>query len=829
MSEVTGNLGSESIRLRGMALQVTQESILKELEDQTRALEILAKTSGKSEDYVKEKIRKTKEEIKTSDDHIETMGKSSKSLEALSKVFKTAGAVIGGVAGTLAENIRMTRGFDSNINNASYSLQYLASTSKGAMRHFYKMGADTVNQLSEQAEVYKRLSNIGGVTGSEFSKMRERAAEMGLTMQSYTGLMEENFLNLRIGGNSARTAMNNLTVSTKSMREGGTELNNQFLQLGIDAQDYGQMILQNSMLMGGLAKTQSTYGSNTGAFNQKMLDTTRSITALSDAFGFNREQVMKAANDALKTGRNRTMYENIKDVGKEQMLALMTGLFGGDAQKGLEATIAAYTGRFTQFTGTLASVAPDFLDNMKTLAAELNKSPKDLKGALEKSGLGPMFARLSSQQRDLVESTYLQSGAIGDVVDAIVNANAMFKDEGSALARSMERSKKPIDKQLESYGALTRENINMAVIASKTNEALNDFGIGLALMGQVMALSLMKVLGSGITALSGNEDIKALLNKLNELSIKGASRVNDFETDAMGRAIVDGIVNGVKEVIPTTTTGGGEATGKLGNVYGGSKKIKVQGTETTVDRMLELAKEATAGGTTTMAIKQLIGLMAMEDSRLNISATSDLHPRTDPSHREGRAVDFNIEGLRDPKKYPQDSKGWADKADEVRAMLRSKGLKDTGKGKNFTVIDEANFPTPNTTGPHIHVNFTPEGAAEFEKQMRSVPISDLGPGGASTAVSAKNFTPRSQEVMPMDSDVVASGSGATQYSVDGSSQGVNTGNRTTSSVVVSLDQSSVDAIVNGIGRYHSGSAVVISNALTDASRLALNGQFPAMG
>ena len=822
MAEVTGNLGSESIRLRGMALEATQESILKELEDMSATMTAMGKAQGVGSDGLSVASRKLKKSMEegnaAEEERLKHLEDSNKGLGGLAKVFKAAGAVIGGVASSMAENIRMTRGFDSNINNASYALQHMAANSKGVFREFYKMGASTVDQLQEQYDVYKRLSNIGGVAGAEFSKMRENAATMGLTMQAFAGLMEENFLNLRLGGLSARASMKNLGIATAQMRDGGAGLNNEFLSLGIEAQDYGHMILQNSMLMGGLSKAQKDSTSYTGGFNQKMLDTTKSITALSEAFGFNREQTMKAANDALKNGRNRAMYDNIKDAGKEQMLTLMTGLFGGDAQKGLEATIAAYTGRFTQFTGTLASVAPDFLGNMKNLAAELNKNPKDLKGALERSGLGPMFTRLSKQQKDLVESTWMQSGAIGDVVDAIVNANAMFNDTDTALKRMQERLNGGTDKQLTAYGDITRENIKMAIIAAKTNSALNDFGIGLAIMSQLMALSMSTVLGAGIKGLANNPEIQDLLKKLNELQQKGISAVGGFNADA----IATEVIKKVQEATTGKTSTDTKVTdARPARVHGGNKEIKVQGRSTTVDDMFNLGAEATAGGTTALAVKQLLGLLAETDPGLNVTATNDTRKNRDSTHATGRALDFQVQGLRDPKKFPEDSKKWAEKADEVRQLLKDKGLES---GKDFTVIDEANYPIPGvTTGPHIHVNFTPEGMGIFEGKMKNNVQGNLGNGGAQPVLAQNYVRPSSLDQTSPNGSLDG---GAVYSTADATNAGVNTVNVNGSITMVSLDQPSVDAIVKGLGSYYSNSATLISGAIQNAVLVTKRSTYP---
>jgi hypothetical protein len=801
-----------------MALEATQEAMLKELEDMSATMTAMGKAQGVGADKLTNAQRKQKSAMdagtEAEEERIKHLGKSGTAAATLAAILKKAGQGIGLVATTIAENIRMTRGFDSNINNASYAMQHMAANSKGVFREFYKMGASTVDQLQEQFDVYKRLSSIGGVTGDEFSKMRERAATMGLTMEAYAGLMEENFLNLRLGGNSAKTSMKELGKVTKDMRNSGSEFNDQFLSLGVDSKDYGKMIMQNSMLMGGFSKAQKDSANYAGGFNQKMLDTTKVMTAMSEAFGFNREQAMKSANDALKSGRNRAMYNSIEDKGKEILLASLSEMFG-DPQKAMEVVVGTYTGQFTDFAGLFIGTTKDIIPAMKEYARLMVENPKDLAGALAKSGLGQALETAKKAQMDQVRSTYGTTSAFGGVVDTIQNMIDFFGDSKTAQARIDARVAGGVDKQLNAYGNLTRENIAMAIMFAETNEKLNDFGIGIATMTQLMALTMGSLVGGGIGEMKKLPEVQKLLEIMEGLAKKGSG----------------GILSDVKKEVEKQWgewTGSANTTGERRAVIG-NRNITVQGRATTVDDMFSLNAEATGGKDTgkgkitSMAVQQLVAAIAENDDRINVTATNDTVHKSG-YHPQGQALDFTLAGMSKfasltNKVIPDNERPiWAAKAAEVRRMLIKDGLKEND---DFLVLDEANYPNKDTTGPHIHVQFTNQGRDKYETKKFGGPVKvgNLGSGGATNGISVASLAGSAME--SQDNSNTSVGENGVVVSTSDVMRGeVNRGNRNSSITTVSLDQDSVDAIVRGLNGYYSNSSTMISNALYYAKQNA---------
>ncbi len=79
------------------------------------------------------------------------------------------------------------------------------------------------------------------------------------------------------------------------------------------------------------------------------------------------------------------------------------------------------------------------------------------------------------------------------------------------------------------------------------------------------------------------------------------------------------------------------------------------------------------------------------------SFNDDFHKGRQSPHNQDRAIDFTLS--------ESSNANYAATAAKVRAYLASMGI-------NATVIDEANFPSPGATGPHLHVQFNSAAAAQ---------------------------------------------------------------------------------------------------------------------
>ena len=780
MSDVTGNLGSESIRLRGMALEETQYQILKTLQNMAGG----GGTSSKGATLLENQLEATSIALKnTKNGALKKMGEA---FSSVAQSFTKNGGALNEIFDTIG---RTVRGFDSNIRDSSFAMRQMSMHS-GKMGAVFKFAAESISQLEEQFDVYKRLANVGGSVASDFDNLRINASQMGVTMQEYTGILESNFLNLRLGGTSTFRAMKQLRDETVKMRDSSSGVNEDFMRLGIGASDYGQVIAQNSMLFGGLKKTQEAYGDG---FAKQMLNTTRSVTALSDAFGFNREQVMKAANDAMKDARNRTIFNNIRDAGKQQMLAAMTGLFGGDAQKGMEATIAAYTGRVSESIAPLMSIAPDLLPAMKTFSsglAELGegvKDPAQVEALIKRSGLEGIAKRIGVKALDLANATLGQTGAFADGTQVAINMSDTFGNAATAAKNVTERfleQGKESDKTLQAVGELQRRNIEMAVSFASTNKMLNKFGITVALTTQLMT-KIMGKMAAGVmrplTDLSNTfklDDIASEFTKDMEAMIdKTAKSAEDLYNKTTGQ---------VAETTPTAPAPAPGAAQTQGTVVGGEKTVSIQGKQVAVNEMDRSGLEATRGGATSLGVKQLIAALGAIRN-INVTGAADTY-HFSGKHPKGLAVDFTVEG---------GAKKAKETLTDIDNIMQKAGLK---KGVDYNYLNEYEVKSPGWTGEHLHVEFLSGKAADafynaVQKNPAIVgqnnPVATAPPASATESGTKKTTAP-AQPTQPAQQTKVSVA--PTSETSAGNDRQVN--NATV--LVADLSEGSISKLVDGV-------------------------------
>jgi hypothetical protein len=750
MSDVTGSIGNENVRLRGMALEETQLLLLRELEEfndnnkrQTGYAGLSPAEKKKrqaTEDATAALNRKTNVTNRAND----AVKNSGGALGKMSGIIDKAGDKIKGSLDTFGRTIR---GYDSSIRDTSFAMKQLSYGSKGAMASMAKLSAESISQLEEQFDVYKKLSNIGGVTATDFENMRINASQFGVTMQEYAGLMESNFINLRLSGKSAGAAMKDVSRSTRDMREQGDEYTNQLMALGIGQSDYGQLILENTMLMGGFGKAISS----AEPFAERILNATKNVTALSDAFGFNREQVMKQANDAMKDARDRTIFKSIQSKGKEDLLKVMTGILG-DGKKGMDMTLSLLTGQFSADAANLASFAPDLMDSFKLFTQYLNKAPGDLEGALKFSNMDQAIQRIDSNSLAMAQATRFSTDASANSVQALLNLKDMYGDSTKAGQRFSERLKGLNTEganQLKTLDKLQGENIRMSLLFADTNKSLNNFGLTVGFAMQVMT-EAMANLSKGT--------VKSMDQLLKDLGGYDFVKQMTKEGHELNKSLKDTIGKDVSEFLEEAT--GGKSTGRKPNaaemrnmpIHGSiadDAMVNVQGTMVPISKMDQAGKEATAGGATPLYLKQLLAAIVKTNPDIKVNAAQDAY------HGGAHAMSLDI-GL---------AKGRSQSvqfAEQVRNMMAEYGL----GGSDYKVINEYTNPSANATGGHMHVEMTAEGAKKFYdnyQKKNSTPSSATSPVSTppKPVAPAKVGAAQNNSQSTVTASVASSGSGAT--------------------------------------------------------------------
>lgn len=522
MAEVTGSIGNEQVRLRGMALEDTQYQML-------QALNKIARETGNSP---KAKAREKVEEAATSAFGA-VLSTAGGAVGKLTGAITTAGKTLASITGNFDTIGRTIRGYDSSIRDSSFAMRQMALSQNDYVAAFGRFSAESVSQLEEQYDVYKRLSNVGGATAVDFENLRIKAAGMGVTMQEYLGLVESNVQNLKMGGQGVRTSMARLSNAVTELRDGGGELNDKFMRLGVGASDYGQMILDNTMAMGGFGRITDT---TSQSFQEKMLKSTTLATGFADALGVSREIMIKNTNDALKDARNRFMVRKLEREGDGNLMRFFTGALGS-GQAGIDAMVAMRTGRFSKEMAMVNTVTQgQLLPALQIMGEEFNKTPDDMAGAMERSrdrmnkvgvSFDSMRAGLNAQAESAYKNSELYGEAYniaGNLIDALGNPEQLKQNFAT-----MEADRKSANAgQIDALGELQRRTIDTAKMFAATNKSLNNFGLTAGFVTLFLTKTMGKVAGGALTSIDGIFKEIGGPDFVKEMTGKGDQLVNEM-------------------------------------------------------------------------------------------------------------------------------------------------------------------------------------------------------------------------------------------------------------------------------------------------------------
>jgi hypothetical protein len=826
MSDVTGNFGGESIRLRGMALEDTQYRIFEKLDDFLEAYNKVnqSKLQKANEDNkAKQRANKALGDVAdAADDSNSTLSKFTNTTKILNKATSI-------LSETLGATVRTVRGMGDNIDDASYSIRGVSQNLRGTAGEIARFAADSVNQLQDQYRAFKQISDISGIMSSGFSDLRTTSAQMGLTMDQYAGLMQENFINLRSGGNLVANSMKRLQAGVDELNK-DTSLQFIFQRLGIQANDYAKIILQQTALNRGLNRGLETYSEG---FSQAMLKSVTSAIGLADAFGVQRSQMLDGQRKAQEDAMFARYYDSlqvdpkIKDASFKMAMAAT----GNDVEKAKQLAISFMTdGNVITpiYRELLASGGDEVISALKQGAAKLAADGVEalpeilntIRPALEN------YAKQFGDATDLARffigiDTPLREGttALLDLVRKVASPKEGLGALQNAVNKGQAAAEGGYKDQIDSLGMLQRENIKTAVLATQANKALNSFGLTLAHSTQILSSMLVAVAKGSAGTIINDPEVKKLISQLDTFSNQGVQFMIN-EAEQMITAQTEKALAGIKEGINQTNNRsssesntrtsaanpesiGGSIMSRMVTVKTGSSGQEQQ---IPVGQIDSVKGQHNQGGPTSPAIKSLLGVLA-GSGNIRVTGINDAYSRRSPNsaHREGRAVDFTLP-----------AGNYAEKRNEIIDQLtRSYGLT---LGKDFNVFDEANMPFGHTSGAHLHVEFSKEGAAKFQNKFQNMfqnMQGATGPGATSGAGSTPTAPRSSPNQQNQSSETMQTGSIDSTVSTALSSPSSSVNNSTSNMVAIAdsnlLDKldsvrSELINVNNSIGRLSSSLA-----------------------
>lgn len=740
MSDVTGNIGGESVRLRGMALEDTQFRIFQEIEQLVEINKEMAKKQGANLKDINKGLDKAGD---AASNIAGDLAQGSESVKKFKEgLNKTVGVAFTVLKETLGATVRTVRGLNNNIDDSSYAMRSMSQNIRGATGDIARFAADSVQQLQEQYRSFKQMSDISGVMSSQFDNLGVITSRMGLTMDQYAGLMQDNFVNLRSDGRLVSKSMEGLQQAVDSIKD-DKELPFIFQRLGIQANDYAKIILQQTALNRGLNRSLDSYGE---AFAKSMQKSVFNAIGLADAFGLQRSQMLEAQKKAQEDVVFAKMFEglDVKGPVKEMMFQMSMAMTGGDVEKAKKLTVSALSGIPTDvYLDVMKAGGGEILEALQSGAKDIQNGTADLPKVLER--LQPLMKQYEATMGDANVLGMLYADPNNPLAAGITMMLDMVRKFAGpdglaalneAMAKGADASKNNTTDQIDSLGVLQRKNIELAVSAAQANKGLNSFGLTIAHATQILARMMVSTAGGTMQGIEGSALYKEAVTELNKLMEKGFNAA-DFQqsskemTEEILKQMKAGVDQGLNRTPSNTSGTGNRATAASASTVGGdmmSRMITVKTTTGGQEKTIPVGDidntrgQYNQGGATSPAIKQLLGVLAGSE-KIRVTGINDAYAgRGVSAHDEGRAVDFTIDGDYAKKK-----------TEIVKQLTDAYGLV---QGKDFKVFDEANMPFGHTKGAHIHVEFSKEGAAKFENKFKSMMQNTngaTGPGGSSGA------------------------------------------------------------------------------------------------
>jgi hypothetical protein len=730
MADVTGNIGNESVRLRGMALEDTQYRMQQDIEDLLDVTKAMAQKQGANLGQLNTQTGRLGQALAGAAAAAGAAGAQSGKLGGLLAKLNSGGQKFEKVIHVVGGLTRILRNMDSNINDASYTMRSLGANIRGPMGKFIEYTANSVSQLEDQFQVYKRLSSMGGAVADDFDNLRENAARTGVTMQEYAGLVAENYNNLRLGGRSVRNTMENLTKGVESLID---DQNIPYImqRLGISTDQYGKVMLQQTALMGGFSKVYKDQGSN---FNNSLLRAVKTTTLLSEAFGAQRDQIMEALNEASRDAIFAQQFENLLPEQKEVKNAVFQAVsaMGLSPEEAKQLTISMLSDVPTPFyTEMMAAGGEPILNSIRTLADRMQADPANIDKIMK-----PGFEDLKKKFQDYAKE-FGNEGALSRFfadpnsplkrgTEVLLGGARRFATEGidaiiTSTTNYTGENKKNIDTLLD----VQKQNIKLAITAAKANVALNAFGLTAATGVQLLTQALVGSTGTVIGELGNTSEFKDLQNLMREYTKTGNDSLNELQKD-LEKLLKTEINLARSGANPPASGGNGSGSGGNRTTTGvadgvSSQQIQVktaQGVITTmpISDLDARGGQATAAGPTPTDAQNLIAAVFRLSNDFQLTAVRDkLHQDKYPNsaHNKGNAIDITIENgsAADYKKRTED----------IQRMLENFGLKAgsaPGKG-DFYLQNEhpvSGKPSPGSTGPHIHLELT--NPSRFSEQFQ---------------------------------------------------------------------------------------------------------------
>lgn len=609
------------------------------LRSSTQAVRAEADSRKKSIDQFKADVANFGSSVTSS---LKGIAGGSTSFTQLSSVMSTAISTVGSFGAGIAKLIPVFgEGIASLITAGSKALSDASQI--------------VVQQFETGFNAFKQASKVGAV--NTFNELQDSATKLNLRMEQLSTVYAANSENLAAIGGSAIAG----TKLLDQLGDSSKDLRDQFMRLGTSSDEFAglQIGMMTNFKRAGyglkdIDKIQKDYMSNLDAISQLTGKSKEEIQKQRNErekeFRFQVRMNELAGGDKAKATKLKGQFDLIEDRMSPEDAKALKALFGTGGRV-LDKNMAADVTR-------MGPGAREFMERM---------SSKEGVTDLEVQ----QFAK--EQSRKIVEkwSPYAQTLSNAAIMpqssSVIANANRDIQDPEQLKAdreKAAKDDKSKTAQLADTATALQKTSVDLQVVATSSNAAAGAMRFAAETM-QKLTESIKNVLGVGSSSTA--------------VRPAGANAAAGQTTANEGGAII-GVTRNSRPVVPGSLRAiqQANAAASASPASGGNRGADLSG-------LPIKSSESTAGGPTPPDLAALAKTIhkTIGGDLTQFTAFDDAYHRKnkpDSKHAQGRALDFTIN---DPSK-----------SESIANMVRGLGV--------AYVKDEYKFPSPGSTGGHIH-------------------------------------------------------------------------------------------------------------------------------
>ena len=452
MAEVTGQIGDNDVRLDNAATETTLRALLlataKSAKEMDKLLNLAAKAGMNPKD-IEAANTAIKQHATTAANSSQTSANATKSLGGLNKGLLIMGGVVGSLASGIGKTASNVTSFAGQLLNGQSSVASFANAFKDlplGLGLLASIIGKVVGMQEQELDTYRKLTTAGINFAGDLTGIRQNALELGLSLDQFGSLMQNNSETLARFGATANDGAKNFVKLSSDLRK--SALGDQLLAMGVGFEQMNQGVMNYLKIS---VNAEGTRIKDTKAMAEAAGEYIKQQDMLSRLTGRSAEQQQQLLEKESANAAWKNYLLTLDDESREKANASFNdalqkgGVGAADALRSKLMGIPPMTDAGRQFE----AMAHNTVSAFDQLAVDIRNPAKSLSDL--KTGFDGVTAALGKDGKqfsgELGAVLIAQGGAIGEVVSELLkNTNRNIEQNitgiESATARRLENEQK---------------------------------------------------------------------------------------------------------------------------------------------------------------------------------------------------------------------------------------------------------------------------------------------------------------------------------------------------------------------------------------------------